>query len=136
LWEDLDRRRAGSLRLRAEFCDLGHAFIPKGQVGRHSRSISRSGLILLMNSMPSEKMQGSMADVHVSVWHRSILPQFPPEPYGVLLTLRPALRGVLHQRMEHTYIATLREASSPDFVLSLDVGGGRILVFERRKGIL
>jgi hypothetical protein len=132
LWDDLERQGAESLRLRAELCDFGHAFISKGRIGRHARSISRSGLILLMNSMTSEELEGTMADIHLSVWHRSILPQRPPEPYGVLLTLRPALRNRFGDRVTSTYIAALRDASSPDSVLSLDVGGGRILVFERR----
>jgi hypothetical protein len=108
-------------------CDFSSAFIPKGQVGRHSRAIARNGLILLMSSFAGEPLDGALAEMRLRTWNRCILPGSAPEPYGILMVIRPAVRGrfpALRESFRQTIFAPTGAAGSP---LSLELGGNKYL---------
>ena len=114
----------GGLSLDAVLCDLRPALIPKGTVGRHHRAVSRNGRVLVASTSPLGDLAGSAVRLHLSYWHRRILPDDLPEPYGLLVCVRP-LGG------EAGYRSVLAGAAVPDAVLSIDLGGGRVLSFTR-----
>ena len=105
---------------------MGPAFIPKGRVGRHARSISRSGLILLMDARPRQTLDSGAAEVHLGIWRRVVLPGQPPEPYGIVLVLRAPQRA---GRAGTIFQARLGQGAAPGAALCLDVGAGQLLSF-------
>jgi hypothetical protein len=119
----LDAAGSASLLLPAVLEDLRPAMIPKGQVGKHHRAVSRNGRVLLASHCPAEELAGQRVLLRVAVWHRRHLPGDPPRPYGVLLTVR------LHDASNTTPLhrAVLAEAPLSAGVLHLDLGGRRIL---------
>jgi hypothetical protein len=108
-------------------CDFLAAFIPKGRIGRHSRSISRNGLILLMNSIATPRIEGQAAELRLRIWHRCILADSPQEPYGILMTLRPIPAGN-SSFAQRSLCRTMVGAGIPsDAILALDLGGNKFL---------
>jgi hypothetical protein len=114
------------LSLDAVVGDLRRRFLPKGQLGRGYRAISRNGRVLLASSLPLADWIDQAAQVRLQTWHKAILPGERPRPYGILLCLRPAgrqLGGVLYQ----CRLTSATAASLEPFHLQLDVGGGMFL---------
>lgn len=127
VWEKSQREGTISIRRSVILCDFLPAFISKGRVGRHSRAISRNGLVLLMNSLAAEQMEGLPAELHLGVWHRSILADSTPEPYGILMILRPfAAEHSAHPSSERC-VTAFGPAIFPNALLSLDLGGNKFL---------
>jgi hypothetical protein len=125
------------LALRALLCDLRPRFLVKGAVGRGFRAVARNGRVLLASDLPLADLAGRTARVRLQTWHKAILPEDPPEPYGVLL----CVRGEPRPDGDPCYLTRLErkapfpEESHPDLIL--DVGGGMVLTFlpaETRPG--
>jgi hypothetical protein len=114
------------LSLDAVLCDLRPALLPKGTVGRHHRAVARNGRVLVASTLPPGELAGRAARLRLSYWHRRILPDDPPEPYGLLACVRPL-------GAEAAYQGVLAGAAVPDALLSIDLGGGRVLSFTRRQ---
>jgi hypothetical protein len=131
-WEESQRAGQFPIRQSVILCDFLPAFIPKGRVGRHSRAISRNGLILLMNSLASEPISGLSAELRLGFWNRSILPDSAPEPYGILMILRPfaAERAALPS---DCCVTTFSGTVPSNAVLSLDLGGNKFLSILRQE---
>jgi hypothetical protein len=105
----------------------GPAFIPKGKVGRHFKSISRNGLVILMSTFPPRDVPNSTAvHLRVAVWHRSHLQNDPAMAYGLLLHAQP-LQGISTHSRERRYRAEVTASHSSDAALSLELGGERFL---------
>lgn len=94
LWDEFEASQRTSLLLNVKLPPLGPAFIPKGKVGRHFKSISRNGLVILMSTFPPRDVPNSTAvHLRVAVWHRSHLQDDPAMAYGLLLHVQP-LQGI------------------------------------------
>lgn len=52
LWTEFESSPSTSLFLNVTLGPFGPAFIAKGKVGHHFKSISRNGLIILMSAAP------------------------------------------------------------------------------------
>ena len=113
------------LNLRVMMCDLRPRFLAKGQAGRGYRAISRNGRVLLASRLPPVDWIGRTAHLRLLTWHKRILPDEPPEPYGILLCLDPALSD----RPCEAYQCRLGPANESSD-LQLEVGGGLCLLFE------
>jgi hypothetical protein len=111
------------LLLAAKWCNLRPAFLPKGQVGRHFRAVSRNGRVLVASDMPLEAMSGRVVSARFQTWHKAILPEELPVAWGVLLCIR-AERGSGAAPM---YEARLVHEGQDDSALILEVGGLRVL---------
>lgn len=111
------------------------AFIPKGRIGRHFRAISRNGLILLMSSLGTGSFESLPAELRLSTWHQRIFKESAPEPYGVLMILRPlaAVRPSLDSR-QYCSMA-LGASADADAELVLDPGGNKFLSILRREPV-
>ena len=119
--------RSWPLTLNACLCDLRSRFLPKDRVGRSYRAIARNGRVLLASDKTLEELAGWIARVRLQTWHKAILPDEQPEPYGILLRL-----GALDHRAElDVYGTRLASASQEACELALDVGGGLRLEFRR-----
>lgn len=120
-------RESWPLALRARLCDLRPRFIPKCQVGSSYRAISRNGRVLLASNEPLTELLGFPAHVRLQTWHKAILPDDPPQPYGIVFCVR------LLDRPDDRPLHSMRlvAAADPSAVLALDVGGGHWLEFRR-----
>lgn len=116
------------LRLFVRLGDLGPAFLPKGQVGRHFRAIARNGRVLLASDLPATAWAGRCARARLQTWHKVILPGSPPEPYGILMCLW-TLKDAASERFYEGHLQQAADASLP---LCLELGGRRWLGFRRR----
>jgi hypothetical protein len=113
------------LILEARWCNVRPAFIPKGQVGRHYRAISRSGRILLASDRSLAELAGRLVRVRLQTWHKVILPGTRAEPYGILL----CVQEISAPGPGPYYEATLGEPGDDNADLSLEVGALRVLEF-------
>jgi hypothetical protein len=125
-----DSADSESLCFRAILCDLRPRFIPKCRVGRRYRAVARNGRVLLASTLPMESLIEREVAIRLQPWRKVILPGESPETYGVLMCVRcldPGLRsGLEGQEVYHSFL--VREAQSAAD-LSVDVGGGMVLVF-------
>jgi hypothetical protein len=129
LWIEFESAHRTSLLLDVALCPLGPAFIAKGKVGRHHKSISRNGLIILMSAAPlQELLDATLLRLRLAIWHRSHLPNDPATPYGLLLNVRLP-RITQKQVGESGYRTLIAAAHARDAALSLELGGGRFLNF-------
>src|SRR5437773_84201 len=87
-----DRLEHG-LCLDVRLCDLRPALISKGGVGRHYRAVARNGRVLVASPLPPADLAGRVVRLRLSYWHRRILPGEAPEPFGLLLVVRPLEGG-------------------------------------------
>jgi len=115
------------VRLRALSCDLSSRFLPKGRVGNGYRYIARNGRVLLASDLTLKDLAKQIVEMRLQVWHRALLPEEKPEPFGFLLCVRgasvdPAL--ALHR-------ASLVAAPASPCELAIDVGGRTWLEFLR-----
>jgi len=109
----------------AVLCDLRRRFLPKGTAGRGHRAVARNGRVLLCSDLPLDRLDGCPALVRLQTWHKAILPGETPSPYGVLLYART--QGELPAGPFWTIqLVQVRDATGD---LTLDVGGGMMLVF-------
>lgn len=120
----LAERGPWPLILCARLCDLRPRFLPKGEAGRGYRAVSRNGRVLLASDRPVAELAGSVARCRFQTWHKRVLFDGPPAPYGLLLYAR--LDAV---RPDYD-VALVPDPDEP-FELALDVGGGRWLAFRR-----
>jgi hypothetical protein len=111
----------------ARLCDLRPRFLAKCRVGAGYRAIARNGRVLLASDRPLEDLAGRTAWVRLQIWHRTILPGDPAEAFGILLCVRDDPQ----ERAIPSYSAKLVASPTPDFVLTVDVGGARVLEFRR-----
>jgi len=131
-WEHVRNLLRGSLpegtpwplTLRVVLCDLRPRFLPKGRAGRGCRAISRNGRLLLCSEVPLADLAGLPAQVRLQTWHKAILPGDVPEPYGLLLCVRPADEG--SGPLGKCCLASSRDAVGE---VLLEVGGGMTLAF-------
>jgi hypothetical protein len=115
------------LGLTAWLCDLRPRLLPKGRAGKGYRAIARNGRVLLASHQPLAELTGRRALVRLQTWHRRILAQYPPEPFGILVTVR-TLDLVETPPVYHTQL--LPHGDGP-FDLGLDLGGRTLLGFCR-----
>jgi hypothetical protein len=113
----------------ARLCDLRPRFIPKGRIGRGHRAISRNGHVLLASDRPLTELVGTLVHLRLQTWHKTILPNDPPEPYGILLCAH-AIPDAEDQPIYETRLVSTAEGA---FDFALDVGGGRRLAFQHAK---
>jgi hypothetical protein len=116
------------LSLCVLLCDLRSRFLPKGQAGRGHRAISRNGRVLVAGDRPLAELAGRPARVRLQTWHRAILPEETPKPYGLLLCVRSA------DGEEPSFETLLVRHPGVPADLVLDVGGGQALHFRRLPG--
>jgi|SRR5579864_7372106 len=116
------------LNLRAIMCDLRPRFLPKGQVGRGHRAIARNGRVLLASSLPLVEWTGRVAELRLQTWRKIILPHEPPQPYGIVLSLRPAAE--IADMV--VYECVLTSAGVEPHQLQIDVGGRMVLTVRSR----
>jgi hypothetical protein len=116
------------LDLRAILCDLRPRFLPKGQVGRGYRAIARNGRVLLASSLPLVEWTGQAAHLRLQTWRKILLPHDPPQPYGILLSLRPAAESAALVEYE----CVLTPPGDEPHQLRIDVGGRMVLTIRRR----
>ena len=111
------------------------AFIPKGRIGRHSRAISRNGLILLMSSVGTGSFASVPAELRLGIWHQRIFKDSAPEPYGILMVLRPA--PTLEASFESTECCPMIFGSGAEAgaELVLDLGGNKFLSMLRAEPV-
>jgi len=133
LWTEFESSQRTSLSLNVTLPPLGPAFIPKGKVGRHFKSISRNGLILVMSAVPLKELaESASVQLRLSIWHSSHLPSEPALPYGLLLYAQP-LQIISTQPRERLYRAEMTASHSTGAAFSLELGGGRFLnIFEKQ----
>jgi hypothetical protein len=129
LWTEFESSQRTSLLLDVRLPPLGPAFIAKGKIGRHFKSISRNGLILSMSTIPLRELSDSVPiRLRLAVWHRWHAQNEPATPYGLLLHARP-LQITSAQSRERLARAEVAKSHSTDASLSLELGGERFLVF-------
>jgi hypothetical protein len=128
LWEELESSAHTSPLLDVTLPQLGPAFIAKGKIGRHHKSISRNGLILMMSTVPLPNLAGTGARIRLSIWHRSHLPGERAQAYGLLLHVEARQAP---SRTSHTnpHTAEIGASHDADALLSFELGGGRFLNF-------
>jgi hypothetical protein len=107
--------------------DVRRRFLSKGRIGRGYRAVGRNGRVLLASDRPLTELVDRQVGLRLQTWHKRILLDWPPEPYGVLLCVR-ALEQ-LEAKLRYTACLAAHEDGVID--LALDVGGGRSLVFRR-----
>jgi hypothetical protein len=119
------------MTLPALLCDLCPRFIPKSQVGRGYRAVARNGRVLLASDLPLPELAGVQAQVRLQIWHKVILPDDPPSPYGLLLCIRTG-KGADSPVLYRTRLVRRSGSAGPTSAgLTLDVGGGMELEFHR-----
>lgn len=119
-----------SICFQAILCDLRPRFIPKCRVGSSYRSVARNGRVLLASNLPIESLIECKVAIRVQPWRKVILPGESPETYGVLMCARcldPGLRSGLEGHAVYHSCLVSEPQSAAD--LSVDVGGGKVLVF-------
>jgi hypothetical protein len=127
LWTEFESSRRTFLPLGVALPPLRPAFIPKGKIGRHFKSVSRNGLILLMTTASTDDLQYSTAvRLRIAIWHRAHLHTESATPYGLLLHAQPLqiISTKSHQRL---YRAEVTASHSAGAALSLELGGERFL---------
>jgi hypothetical protein len=113
--------------LTAEVGDLRARFLYKGQPARGHHYIARNGHVLLVARLPLAELIGRAARVRLQKWHRAILAGDRPTLYGVLLWMDAARAPVSGS----LYRMRLEKTGNPLADLTLDVGGGLVLMVER-----
>jgi hypothetical protein len=141
LWAEWQNSRVTSLSLTAWLGNLGPAFIPKARVGRYQQAVSRSGLVLLLDSRApahsgedgssaaSAGQRRAPAQIRLAIWHRAVLPGARAEPYGIIVLVNESFAQSTRADGPQPYWAQLACAEHPDAALLLDLGAGRILSF-------
>jgi hypothetical protein len=119
------------LVLSAVLCDLRPRFLAKGRVGRGYRAVARNGRILLASHLALEDLAHAPAQVRLQVWHRVLLPDDPPVPYGLLLSIRSGFRADIRTIFQARLAPRSGSASPGSCGLTVDVGGGMGLEFHR-----
>jgi hypothetical protein len=130
--EDLVEGRlaeTGSLPIlfTAVLCDLRPRFLAKGGAGRGYRAVARNGRVLLASDLPVEELAGRIARVRLQIWHKAILPDDPPLPYGVLLCVRQVALLEGETLYQTRLIANTGGLSESPSLLRVAFGGGRSL---------
>jgi hypothetical protein len=115
------------LVLMVQWCDLRPRFLPKNTIGRGHRAISRNGRALLASDRPLADLAGKVARARLQTWHRAILQNEPPRPYGLLL----CLRSLGEKGTEPEYETRLVGCPESPFDLAIEVGGCQYLEFRR-----
>jgi hypothetical protein len=113
----------------AILCDLRPRFLEKGQIGRGYRAIARNGKVLLAIDRPLADLANRNAWVRIQTWHKAILPNDSPMPYGILLCIRTQRPEVGEPR----YRARLVPRCEAPVDLGVDVGGDCVLEFRREE---
>jgi hypothetical protein len=123
IWGPLLDGAPAALSLPVALCALRPALIPKGQVGRHHRAVSRNGRVLLASALPVDALVGRRVQLRVAPWHRRLLPADPLTVHGVLLCAwaEPS------EPEPQCYRAALAGEPLPGGALFLDLGGLRVL---------
>jgi hypothetical protein len=114
------------LSLTVSLCDLRPRFIQKCMIGKGYRAIARNGRVLLASDCPLVELADRTVCLRVQTWHKAILPDDRPAPYGLLLCVRCKDQG------RADYVARLVSNSEEPFDLALAVGGGLILEIRRQ----
>lgn len=129
LWREMEKSSRTSLSIETTLPPLSPAFLPKGQMGRHFRAVSRNGQVLLMSPQPLGEMEHRRVRLRVSIWHRAHLPREAPGPWGLLLFAR-ALEVSAGPGVQFPVLAAaLGGAHACEAALSVELGGGRFLNF-------
>jgi hypothetical protein len=119
------------LVLSAVLCDLRPRFLAKGRVGKGYRAVARNGRILLASDLSLEALAHAPAQVRLQIWHKVLLPDDPPLPYGLLLSIRSGIRAD-NPTVFQARLATRSGSAAPTSCgLTVDVGGGMGLEFHR-----
>jgi hypothetical protein len=117
------------ISFQAVLCDLERRFIAKGSAGSGYRAVARNGRVLLASHVPVTQLDGQIAEVRVQIWHKAILPNDPPLPYGLLLCIRN-LDCTQGRAVLRTRLVAERRLDAPDALcLRIEVGGGQVLEF-------
>jgi hypothetical protein len=111
------------LVLIVQWCDLRPRFLPKSSSGRGHRAISRNGRALLASDRPLADLGGMVTRARLQTWHRAILKNDPPRPYGLLL----CLRSLGEKGTEPEYETRLVGCPEAPFDLAIEVGGCQYL---------
>jgi hypothetical protein len=123
----LEPAEALPLTINTILCDLRPRFLTKCRAGRGFRSISRNGRILLASALPLDDLTGQEVRLRFQIWHKTILPDAPAEPYGLLVCADAASS----RAGEPSYNAYLVTEFREPFDLAVDVGGRVWCAFRR-----
>jgi len=123
----LEADGAWPLSLSAVLCDLRSRFLAKGTAGGGHRAIARNGRVLLCSDRPTAELAEHSALMRLQTWHRAILADDAPEPYGLLLHVH-----TIEENSSVPLWAT-RLVARPEGDLWLDVGGGLVLAFLNKE---
>jgi hypothetical protein len=129
IWNHFRKAGESSITLDTILCPFGHAFIGKGRMGSHGRSISRNGLVLLMSRSSVAELENGRVRVRLAIWHRSHLRGERAKPWGILLCAN-ILEASCGSRQLGDFMRTV-VAGGPmaEAALSIDLGGERTLNF-------
>jgi ferredoxin len=133
LWEEFEAFCRSSLPLEVCFCHLERAFVPKGQVGRHFRSISRNGMVLMLSPRPTYELDDQQLHLRLLIWHRSHLPREPATPWGILLFARASKATDGPKSERSIFVVALEDSHDATAALSAELGGARVLNFFPRE---
>jgi hypothetical protein len=133
LWVEFRESDETSVTLNAVLCPLGRAFIDKGKIGKHYRSISRNGLVLLMSRHSVEELENAAIRVRFSIWHQSHLRGERATPRGILLCANiPEAASREGDQMGDFMRTVVARESVAEAALSIDLGAQRSLNFLSR----
>ena len=88
-----------------------------------------------MSSLGTGSFESVPAELRLSTWHQRIFKESAPEPYGVLMILRPlaAVRPSFDSRQYRSM--ALGASADADAELVLDPGGNKFLSILRREPV-
>lgn len=129
IWNHFRKSGKTSVMLDAILCPLGRAFIGKGKIGSHCRSISRNGLVLLMSRSSVAELENVRVRVRLAIWHRSHLRGERAKPWGILMCVN-TLEGSRKSDQIGDFLRTaITQKPIAEAALSIDLGGERSLNF-------
>ena len=129
IWNHFRKSGKSSVMLDTILCPLGRAFILKGKVGSHWRSISRNGLVLLVSRSPIAELENVRVRVRLAIWHRSHLHAERAKPWGILLCANTLEGSRKSDQMGDFMRTAIAREPVAEAALSIGLGGERTLNF-------